>query len=162
MVFLTWAAVFIFAVAALRDLAFRCIDDALVVALLLGWGAWAAIGGLVGWDIALHITTGLAAFFLMWGAFAMGWMGGGDVKLAAAVFLWAGPDNALGVAAIVSIVGLVLAICCLLASPLARLSLPRPFPMLVATFAKERGVPYGVALSAGGVLAALASLAPGG
>lgn len=157
-----WAALAVFAAAALRDLVCRWIDDGWVLALLVLWAAWAFLSGMTGWDALLHVAVGVAAFLLMWGAFVLGGMGGGDVKLAAAVFLWAGPGNALGVAAIVALCGLVLALCCLLADVLLRLPLPRIVAPLVGSFAKDRGVPYGIALSAGGALAVLASMVPGG
>lgn len=157
-----WVAVGLFAAAALRDLACRRIDNTWVVLLLLAWCAWGIATGLPIRTALFQAAVGGLAFLVMWGAFVMGWMGGGDVKLAAAVFLWAGPANALGIAAIVAICGLALAVCCLLADMLLRLALPRPMAAAIGLFAKERGVPYGIALSAGGAIAALASTGPGG
>jgi|AGTN01.1.fsa_nt_gi Flp pilus assembly protein, protease CpaA len=157
-----WAAVGVFAVAALRDLVWRCIDDVLVAALLVLWGLSAFTTGLTGGQALGHVAVGAAAFLVMWGAFAMGWMGGGDVKLAAAVFLWTGPGNAHAAVILIALAGLGLAVCCILASLFLRLPLPHPVTAAVGTLAKERGVPYGIALSAGGIFAALASTAPGG
>lgn len=162
MTLVIWVAVGLFAAAALRDLACRRIDDTWVVLLLLAWCVWAVVTSIPLQSALMHAAVGGLAFLVMWGMFAMGWMGGGDVKLAAAVFLWAGPANALGIAAIVAICGLALAVCCLLADVLPRLALPRPMAAVIGLFAKERGVPYGIALSAGGAIAALASTGPGG
>lgn len=162
MLICVWAAVGIFAVAALRDLACRCIDNGLVAALIALWGAWAFAAGLSGGQVLLHVGIGTLAFAAMCLAFAMGGMGGGDVKLAAAVFLWAGPDNAHAAVLLVALAGFVLALGCLLASLLLRLPLPQPVTAAARALAKERGVPYGIALSAGGVFAALASTASGG
>lgn len=157
-----WAALVIFLFAALRDLTSRRIDDGLVVALLLLWGVSASAGQTSGAEVLMHLATGGGAFVLMWLAFIKGWMGGGDVKLSAAVFLWAGPEYALAVLAVVSISGLAIAVACLCADVILRLSLPSPLASGVGWFSSRRGVPYGIALSAGGAFAALASLSPGG
>lgn len=156
-----WVAALLFAAAAIADVAWRRIDDGVVVALLCSWAAgavavampWSAVWG--------HLAAATASFLVGWGCFAVGWLGGGDVKLAAAVFLWAGPGNGVAILAIVAGTGIVVALFCLLAKGLTRLPLPRPVATLAATLSSDRGVPYGVALSTGGTLAALASQAYG-
>lgn len=162
MSFFLWGAVALFAAAALRDLTCRHIEDIWAVLLLGVWCAWALASGLPAQAALLHAGVGGLAFLVMWGAFAMGWMGGADVKLAVPVFLWAGPGNAVEITAIVAICGLILAFCYVLADFLLRFPLPRPIAAIVELFVKERGVPFGIALSAGGALAALASTGPGG
>ncbi|WP_175011875.1 prepilin peptidase, partial [Burkholderia lata] len=47
--------------------------------------------------LAGHVATGAAMLLLFGGMRHAGWIGGGDVKLAAAVFLWAGPALAFPV-----------------------------------------------------------------
>ncbi|AOK20009.1 peptidase A24 [Burkholderia cepacia] len=102
--------------------------------------------------LAGHVAAG-ATMLLLFGAMRhAGWIGGGDVKLAAAVCLWAGPALAVPVLTIVGAGGLACGVAALAADARQRRTAPaRP----VAT----RGVPYGVALALGGTLAVWASFA---
>lgn len=162
MMLAAWAAVLVFVAAAVRDLGWRLIDNRLVILLILLWFAGA---GLAGWGwraMAGDLAIGLLAFVVTLGFFQLGWMGGGDVKLAAAVFLWAGPDHSLAVLALVSVSGLVLGLLGLTARGLARLRLPAPLGRGLALLSTERGIPYGIALSLGGAVAALAAAGNGG
>jgi prepilin peptidase CpaA len=88
--------------------------------------------------------------------FRFGWIAGGDVKLAAAVFLWAGPSLAAPVFVIVSVCGLVLGLAIIAADPLYRRI--RALHWL-SCLSRARGVPYGVALALGGGAAVWAPLA---
>lgn len=78
--------------AVWRDIACRTISNRLnvVVALLAPFSWWAA--GLALWpDVALQLGVALIVFLLFTGAFALGMMGGGDVKLLTALALWRVP-----------------------------------------------------------------------
>ena len=107
----------------------------------------------LGWHLAIALLT-LAITFVF---FALGWLGGGDVKLWSAVMLWAGPSLALPALVIGTVSGGVLAAICLLSQkllPKVRHSkLRQPLRLLSA----ERGVPYGVALSIAGFFILYAS-----
>ncbi|RQT20939.1 prepilin peptidase [Burkholderia contaminans] len=98
--------------------------------------------------LAGHVATGAATLLLFGGMRHAGWIGGGDVKLAAAVFLWAGPALAFPVLTGVGTGGALCGVA-LLASR------PRRAGSVRAVAA--RGVPYGVALALGGTLAVWAS-----
>ena len=102
--------------------------------------------------IGAHVLTGCAAFAITAVMFRLGWMGGGDVKLAGAVFLWAGPQAGVAVLCVVSLAGLPLA---LLMVALERFASPthQVKHRWLAAFAVARGVPYGVALACGGAWA---------
>jgi prepilin peptidase CpaA len=102
----------------------------------------------IGW----HILVGGLAFIVSAWMFHLGWMGGGDVKLAGAVFLWAGPQAALPVFCVVSLAGLPLVLLMLLIERGASAALQLRHRWLGA-FAVARGVPYGVALACGGAWA---------
>lgn len=157
---LAWVAVLLFAAAAIRDIGWRVIDDRLVFCLML---AWAGHTVLAGWDAASlfsHLGIGLLAFAVALACGVLGWMGGGDVKLAAAVFLWAGPGLGGAVLSLVSVAGLALAVFGLGARLLVRSPLPSVLKGGVGLMSVDRGVPYGVALAVGGMAAAL--LAPVG
>lgn len=103
-----------------------------------------------------HAGSGAIALCVSALLFHLGWVAGGDAKLAAAVFLWAGPSFAVPVFFIVSVCGLVLGLAVIAAG---KLSLYVNTPRWVSCFTPERGVPYGVALSVGGAAAVWAPLA---
>lgn len=103
------------------------------VAMPLGpWIAGLAIGAL-----ALGVGTVL---------FARGWVGGGDVKLTAAIALWAGPAYVSDFALTTSLAGMALA--AFMMTPARRL-MPRPAGV-EATAGLRQPMPFGVPLAAGG------------
>ena len=76
--------------AAVTDLMSRRIVNATVLALLAGYLPL-ALGAGLGWTVI--ITSAIAAvlvFGIGFACFCAGWMGGGDVKLAAVAVLWIG------------------------------------------------------------------------
>ena len=76
-------------VACWSDLRTRTIPNGLNLAIaLLAIPFWWAIGLPLWPDVALQIGVALAVFAVFAGAFALGAMGGGDVKLVAAIALW--------------------------------------------------------------------------
>lgn len=75
--------------AAVTDLKSRIIANwlNLAIALLAPVYWWAT--DLAPWpEMAVQLALGVGVFGLFAGLFAMGWMGGGDVKLLAALALW--------------------------------------------------------------------------
>ena len=146
------------ATAAWLDAWHRRIPNALVAAVAVLWlatlpghGPAAAIGALA--------TAGgvLAAGMLLW---RYGWLGGGDVKLAAALALWAGLPHAAGLLLAIALSGGALAFgsCLVWRSPILALAaawLPRSAaacgqddgPNVAAS---ARSLPYGVAIASGG------------
>jgi prepilin peptidase CpaA len=87
--------------------------------------------------VAVHLGVALAVFGLFAGAFAIGWMGGGDVKLLGAVALWLSPVAVLQLIVIMSLAGGVLTVAMAIRHRLAR-----------HTGALE--IPYGIAIAFGG------------
>ena len=99
---------------------------------------WASIA-LSPWpEIAAHVATGAIVFVLLAGAFYAGMMGGGDVKLAAALALWFPPLATVKFLVIMSIAGGVLTLVILVFHRLKKRE-GRP------------EIPYGVAISFGGL-----------
>lgn len=90
---LTWfllaaLAALLFA-AAVCDIRKREIPHWTVIAIaLLAVPFWLSEGLALWPDIALQIGVALIVFAVFAGMFAAGWMGGGDVKLLAALALW--------------------------------------------------------------------------
>lgn len=103
-----------------------------------------------------HGLIGLLGFLLFLLLFALGGMGGGDVKLGAAVFAWAGTQSLWPALFVIGITGLLLAVLGLLADALCKRYPPSPKSWrrgLARALSAKRGVPYGVALAAGGLAA---------
>src|ERR1044072_783851 len=92
--------------AALWDVRTRTIPNALNASIaLLAIPFWIA-SGLSFWpDVAMQIGVALGVFILFLGAFAIGAMGGGDVKMVVAVALWLTPYSVLTMLVIMSLAG---------------------------------------------------------
>lgn len=159
---LVWLAVLVFLAAAGRDLGWRLIDHRLVFSLLLLWGGHVVLSEWEMAAVAAHLAVGALAFLVALVFYRFGWMGGGDVKLAVPVFLWAGPQNALAVLVLVTAAGMVLAILGLSARAFLRLPVPGWAGRALGLISTDQGVPYGVALALGGAAAALSASAPPG
>jgi prepilin peptidase CpaA len=137
--------------AAATDLRRRQIDNGLNAAIALGAPLFWWASGLPLWPgVALQLGFATAAFLLLAGLFALGAMGGGDVKLLAALALWLPWRPFLHLIVLTALLGGVLTIGCLLVHAARR----RP---------QSLQVPYGVAIAAAGwwVLAAEFADAPG-
>jgi prepilin peptidase CpaA len=89
-------------------------------------------------DVAIQIALGLGVFILLAAAFWAGMMGGGDVKLAAALALWFSPLSTLKFLVLMSLAGGVLTIVVVVLHRVRRRE-GRP------------EIPYGVAIAFGGL-----------
>jgi len=121
------------------DLRSRRIPNRLCLAIAvlapLFW--WATDLGL--WpDVPLQIGVAALVFLLFAGAFAIGAMGGGDVKLVAAVALWLPWPAVVALLVIMSLAGGALTLALVIRKRLAR-----------SEAALE--IPYGVAIAFGGL-----------
>jgi prepilin peptidase CpaA len=126
-------------VAAVVDLRTFTISNRLnLTVALLAPVYWVSIA-LSPWpDIAAHLAAGAAVFLLLAAAFYAGMMGGGDVKLAAALALWFPPLATIKFLVIMSIAGGLLTLAILGFHHLGKRE-GRP------------EIPYGVAIAFGGL-----------
>ena len=98
-------------VAAFTDLRSRQIGNRLNAAIALGAPLFWWASGLALWpDVALQVGVALAAFAVLAGLFALGAMGGGDVKLLTALALWIEPSLFLSFLFVMALVGGVVTI----------------------------------------------------
>lgn len=127
--------------AAVSDLRSRTISNDLNAAIaLLAIPFWVA-NGLALWpDIPLQFGAALAVFLVFVGMFAVGAMGGGDVKMIGAVMLWIPLPLFLPMLTVMAIAGGILSAVMLVGTKL------RPSDTPVE-------VPYGVAIAAAGLWA---------
>ena len=124
-------------VAAAIDIRTFTISNRLNLAIaLLAPLYWWSISLPLWPDVAIHLAVAAAVFALLALAFYTGMMGGGDVKLAAALALWFSPISTLRFLVFMSIAGGVLTLVTLLIHR-ARGKPGRP------------EVPYGVAIAIG-------------
>ena len=88
------AAAFFFpaamALAASMDVLTMTIPNRVCAALAIGYFVLAAAVGLPAQTILVNVSCGATMLALMFALFALGWIGGGDAKLAAAIALWLG------------------------------------------------------------------------
>lgn len=125
--------------AAFTDVRRREIDNWLnaTIALLAPLFWWA--NGYALWpDMAIQLAIGLAVFAAFIALFAMGAMGGGDVKMLGALALWLPVRELFDMLFIMAIAGGVLTVMMLAFRKLRKSN-------------KNIEVPYGVAIAAGGL-----------
>ena len=131
--------------AAIEDAARLRISNPISILVVVG-----AIAAMVMVGPAWSLWQNLAVFVILLvlgtGAFAAGWMGGGDVKLFAAVGLWFGFISAVSFITFVLLAGGLVAIGYLLARPFRR-----------EADRKSRRVPYGIAIAIGAIAMILVS-----
>jgi prepilin peptidase CpaA len=125
--------------AAVLDWRSRTIPNWLNGAVALGaLPFWAATGAHLWPDAALHVALALGVFAIFALAFHLGMMGGGDVKMLAAIALWLPPFALVRLIVIMSLAGGALTLAMVLRHRLSK-----------AEGALE--VPYGIAIAFAGL-----------
>lgn len=136
------------AYAAVWDAATFEIPDWLSAGVAGAFVLWAAAGGLSAGQAGLHLAVAVAVFLGGALLFAMGAFGGGDVKLLAAVALWAGTAWIGPLLLAVSLFGGLLCLALLAGRALPE-RLRRANPGLQRLLVGEARVPYGIAIALG-------------
>ena len=135
--------------AAASDLFTMTISNRISLALAAGFLALASLSGMGLYDLLLHVGAGAAVLTVAFACFAMGWVGGGDAKVAAAAALWFGFGHLLSYLVYASFFGGALTLLLLQFR-----QWPLPYPLtgqawLLKLHAKDSGIPYGIALAIG-------------
>jgi prepilin peptidase CpaA len=126
-------------VAAIGDLRSRTIPNWLNLAIALGAIPFWWLSALDIWpDVALRVAVAAGVFAVFAGAFALGMMGGGDVKLLGAVALWLPPGAVLFLLVAMSLGGGALTLVMWARHRLRKSS-------------GQLEIPYGVAIAFGGL-----------
>lgn len=126
-------------VAAVTDLRSRTIANALNAAIALMAPLYWWSTGLDPWPgMAMQLLLGLIVFAAFAAMFAMGWMGGGDVKLLGALALWLPLSAFLQLLFVMSIAGGVVTLAVLAGHRIRKLK-------------SQPEIPYGVAIAFAGL-----------
>ena len=150
--------------AAWKDLATRTIPDAIAIAVAALGALDRLFSGLLPLAVSASIALGFGLLLVV--MHARGWLGGGDVKLAAAISLGLSAAGTYRFIVITAIAGGILALVHLaLRAALHRISAstpPQRASPLVRIYRAERWriarhgpLPYGIAIAAGGICAVL-------
>jgi prepilin peptidase CpaA len=140
------------AFAATSDLLTMTIPNRVSLALAAGFLVLAGVSGMGLADILAHVGAGATVLVVAFACFAMGWIGGGDAKVAAAAALWFGFSELMNYLLWASLFGGVLTV---LLIQFRRWPLPYPLTgqaWLVRLHAKDSGIPYGIALAIGALM----------
>jgi prepilin peptidase CpaA len=137
------------AFAAASDLFTMTIPNRVSLALVAGFLVLAVLSGMGFYDILAHVGAGAIVLVVAFGCFTMGWIGGGDAKVAAAAALWFGFGYLMNYLVYASLFGGALT---LLLLQFRQWPLPYVFAgqtWLLRLHAKDSGIPYGIALAIG-------------
>ena len=137
------------AAAAGWDLASFTIPNFLPAALLGAFVVFILAAHLSAPMIGAHLLAGFLGLAVGFTLFALGYIGGGDAKLFAAVVLWLGFSDLMDYTLLASIAGgaLTLGILALRRLPLPAFLTSQGWIMRLHD--EKAGIPYGVALAAG-------------
>jgi prepilin peptidase CpaA len=140
------------AFAAASDLFTMTISNRVSLALVAGFFALAFAGGMAPYEILSHVGAGALILVVAFTCFAMGWMGGGDAKVAASVALWFGFAQLMDFLLYASLFGGALTLLLLQFR-----QWPLPFGLagqvwLARLHDKQTGIPYGIALALGALI----------
>jgi len=142
-------------VAAVTDLAERRISNRLTAALVLAYPFVALFVGLEVGAIVQGLLIGAGLLALGFALFALNVIGGGDAKLIAAVGPWMGLAAFPEFLIYTAIAGGVLsaAVLAMRNFQTSAAAAAGPGAWLARAFPENAGLPYGVAIAAGGLLA---------
>src|SRR4051812_2463273 len=140
------------AFAASSDLFTMTISNRVSLLLIAGFVVLAVMGGMPAQAMLLHAAAGMTVLVAAFGCFAMGWIGGGDAKVAAGVALWFGFGHLLEYLLYASLFGGALT---LLLLQFRQWPLPQALggqAWLLRLHDRETGIPYGIALAVGALM----------
>ena len=140
------------AFAAASDLFSMTISNRVSLGLTAGFLLLAVLSGMGPTAVLSHVGAGAVVLLVAFLCFAMGWIGGGDAKIAAAAALWFGFGHLMNYLLYASLFGGALT---LLLIQFRQWPLPYPLATqawLLRLHAKESGIPYGIALAIGALM----------
>lgn len=140
------------AVAASTDLLTMRISNKLVLLLVAGFLVLALAVNLPLQQVAMHVACAVVVLVAAFALFALGWIGGGDAKLAAATTLWLGFGLTLPYLVYAALVGGVLTLVILILRRMPLTPFIARHAWLERLHNSKSGIPYGIALAAAGLM----------
>ena len=137
---------------AVYDVATLTIPNWISLVLLALFPAVALAAGLTWAEAGIHVAVGFAALLAGIGLFAAGLLGGGDAKLFAAVALYVGAGGFGQYVFAVALAGGALALLLMAARRLALFVDVERLKSLKHLVMSGAGIPYGIAIAAGGLI----------
>ncbi len=144
---------FLTAYAAASDLLTMTIPNRVSLGLVAGFAVFALAAGLPQAELLSHGGAALAVLAATFTMFALGWMGGGDAKLAAATALWLGFDGLGDYLLLVALAGGALTLGIVIARGQMLPAFALRLPFVTHLHDAKTGIPYGIALAAAALLA---------
>ena len=140
------------AFAASSDLLTMTISNRISIALVVGFLCLAVAVQMPMDEVLMSLGCGFGILMLTFAMFCVGWIGGGDAKLAAATAVWLGWGQLLDYGMIASALGglLTLIIIQVRRWPLPQIMLRQTW--IARLHDQKSGVPYGIALAAAGLI----------
>ncbi|MBD8878320.1 prepilin peptidase [Roseibium polysiphoniae] len=136
--------------AGASDLLTMTIPNRVSILLILAFGLMGVLAGFSVQEWGIHLLGGAAVFLPCFIMFFLGWMGGGDAKVASAIALWFGFGASLTqFLLLTTIYGMALTLGILafrLIPVLPGFCLGQGW--LLKLHDKQTGIPYGIAISA--------------
>jgi prepilin peptidase CpaA len=138
--------------AAGSDIARLIIPNWVSIALAAAFVVAAFAYGMTPYEIGMHLLFGAAMLAVGFFLFAANIFGGGDAKLIAAAAVWTGFQGFFALLFWTATAGGLLALGLLAARFLVKQAETNP-PFVNHLLQKQNGIPYGVAIMAGGLMA---------
>jgi prepilin peptidase CpaA len=138
--------------AACSDIARMIIPNWVSIALGAAFPAFALAHGMPLGEIGMHVLFGAAVLALGFFLFAANIFGGGDAKLLAATAVWTGFAGFWPFIFWTAIAGGLMALVLVTARQFVKQAETNP-PFVNHLLQKQNGIPYGVAIMCGGIIA---------
>ena len=135
------------ALAASYDMLTMTIPNRISLVLAAAFLVAAGLSGMPLQMFGMHLLAGLVVLVVAFVCFAMGWIGGGDAKLAAAAALWLGWAHVLDYAMLFSILGGALTLGLLFCRRFPLPALLCRTEWIARLHDRDTGIPYGIALA---------------
>jgi prepilin peptidase CpaA len=138
--------------AAVSDLLTMTIPNRISLLLVGGFVMAALAVGYPSEQILLSLAGALIVLACGFAAFALGWVGGGDAKLAAAASLWLGLHSIFEYLLLATVGGGLLTIALLTMRSIPLPAFALGWDWLTRLHDRKTGVPYGIALAGAALL----------
>jgi len=140
------------AFAGSMDLLTMTIPNRLCLAIAVGFFIFAGVVHAPINLVLFNLSCGAAVLVVMFALFSLGWIGGGDAKLAAATALWLGWGSLLDYSLRTAIFGGVLSVVIILGRKTPLPDWMSKQVWIARLHDAKTGVPYGIAMAAAGIM----------